>query len=81
MDLHQHGDDWQFRELERRIAERVDALGRHLSQKLEQIMAAQDDINAADQAIVGLLTDMQADIATIGTGVASIQAAPRRASC
>lgn len=44
-------------------------------EKLEKIMAAQDDVNAADQAIVGLLTDMAADIATIGTGIASIQAA------
>lgn len=64
-----------FRELEQRILQRIDQLEQHLDTKLEKIMAAQDDINAADQAIVGLLTDMQGDIATIGTALTSIQAA------
>jgi hypothetical protein len=60
---------------ERRILQRLDQLEYRVNEKLEKIMAAQDDINAADQAIVGLLTDMQGDIATIGTGITSIQAA------
>lgn len=46
-----------------------------LNQKLEAIMAAQDDVNAAGQAILGLLADMQTDIATIGTGVQAVIAA------
>jgi hypothetical protein len=60
---------------EQRILQRIEQLESTILQRLEKIMAAQDDINAADQAIVGLLNDMQADISTIGTGVANIQAA------
>jgi hypothetical protein len=50
-----------------------------LTQKLEIIMSEQSqqqtDINNAAAAITALLTDMQADITTIGTGVTAIQAA------
>lgn len=75
MDLYDHDDNRQLRELEQRITERINLLDRHLSQKLERIMAAQDDVNAAGEAILGLLNDMQADITTIGTGITAIQAA------
>lgn len=61
--------------MERRILQRIYELETRIDRKLEKIMAAQDDINAADQAIVGLLTDMAGDIATIGTAVTAIQAA------
>jgi hypothetical protein len=52
---------------------------RRINEKLEKIMSEQSqqqiDVNNADAAIVALLTDMQTDIATIGTGVTAIQAA------
>jgi hypothetical protein len=63
-----YADSGQFEHALRQVEQR-------LNRKLEKIMAAQDDINAAGQAIIGLLTDMQADIAEIGNGVTAIQAA------
>jgi small-conductance mechanosensitive channel len=48
-----------------------------INQKLEKIMSEQSqqqtDIDNATTAITGLLADMQADIAAIGTGVTNIQ--------
>jgi len=40
-----------------------------------ELMAAQDDINAATQAFQGVLTDLQAQAATLVTDLAEIQAA------
>jgi outer membrane murein-binding lipoprotein Lpp len=75
MDMYDHGDNWQFHELERRLTERINALERHLSQKLEHIMAAQDDVNAVAARIETVATDIQAKVDLIGTDVAAIKAA------
>lgn len=75
MDQQGHDDNRQLREMEQRITERIDSLNRHLSQKLERIMAAQDDVNAVAARIETVATDIQAKVDLIGTDVAAIKAA------
>ncbi|HEY1705621.1 MAG TPA: hypothetical protein VGG75_38535 [Trebonia sp.] len=62
-----------------KIERLLQAMEQRLTEKLEIIMSEQSqqqiDVNNAGTAIIALLTDMQADISTIGTGVASITAA------
>ena len=47
---------------------------RETTGRLDKIMAAQDDINAAVTAVTGLLTDIQGQVATLATDLQQIQA-------
>lgn len=67
------GDSPYWRD--REVLHAIRDMEARITHKLEKIMAGQDSINTADQAIVGLLTDMAGDISTIGTAVTAIQAA------
>jgi hypothetical protein len=53
---------------------RLDGLESRLTERLEQIMTEQQDIDAATQALTGMVSDVQNQSASLATAVEGIQA-------